>query len=436
MSATTAIPSSNAAASVCSPTRAALVTGRHNWRLNISSPTSFGEASLPKEETTLATFLKPLGYVSAHFGKWHIGEFEKGPAKHHYLPPWEAGFEVSFSTRNVVATRDPYQRADRVKDPQIRKRVNQQLYYDNGTMIPIEVALKDPSLAGDDCRILMDRVEPFLRRMAKQDTPFFIYLCFHAVHTPLVTVPETHQKYYPGLDAKAANYFSNISSIDTQMGRLRALLRELKLSENTMLWFSSDNGPNLKGYKDPQPAAAQDGRFRYSHIGSAGAYKGWKRDSYEGGVRVCGLIEWPAVIKDGISPDYPIVSTDFVPTALAAVGVKPDPKRPLDGENLLPYFRGERSEREVPIAFHANGWDAWMTHQHKIVRPGKKSDWELYDIVADPFEERDLAATEPALLKRLKADWEVWAAGAEADGEAAKRNYPPIPGLKYMTKGK
>ncbi len=429
-----------AAASVCSPTRATLVTGRNNWRVNISSPTAFGEASLPKEEITLAQYLKPLGYTSAHFGKWHIGEFDKELAQHHYMPPWEAGFDVTFSTRNVIATADPYARANRIQDPAERLRQNKQLYYDNGVMIPIDTALKDPSLQGDDCRILMDGAETFIRKMAKSGTPFYIYLCFHAVHTPLVTIPAYHDEFYNDLDAKTANYYSNISAIDAQMGRLRSLLRELRIADNTMLWFSSDNGPNLKGKKNPVSGEAQGGKFSYTPIGSTGAYKGWKRDTWEGGIRVCGLIEWPAVLKTPRVTDYPIVTTDFVPTALAAAGLKPDAAKPLDGANLLPLFKGEQTRRMKPIGFHANGWDAWMTHQYKIVKGGKKGkgtkgEWELYDLEKDPFEEHNLAAQRPEVFQMLHQQWDAWAQDAARDCAATVAKYPPIKGLRHITKG-
>lgn len=429
-----------AAASVCSPTRATVVTGRNNWRVNISSPTAFGEASLPKEEITLATYLKPLGYTSAHFGKWHIGEFDKELAKHHYMPPWEAGFDVTFSTRNVIATCNPYQRANRIKDPKARLLANKQLYYENGVMIPINVALKDSSLQGDDSRIIMDRAEKFIREMVSTNTPFYIYLCFHAVHTPLVTIPETHQKFYSELSAKDANYYSNISAIDAQMGRLRKLLRELKIADNTMLWYSSDNGPNLKGNKNPKKGKAQNGKFSYTPIGSSGAYKGWKRYMWEGGVRVCGLIEWPKVITSKIDRNYPIVTTDFVPTALAAVGIKASPSKPLDGENLLPYFQGKQKRRAKAIGFHANGWDSWMNHQYKIVKGGKpgqgtEGKWELYDLEKDPFEENNIATQNPEVLQQLLKEWKTWADDASKDCAVTAKKYPPIKGLRHITKG-
>ena len=432
-----------AAAAVCSPTRATLVTGRNNWRVNISSPTAFGEASLPKEEITLAEYLKPLGYTSAHFGKWHIGELDKDLAQHHYMPPWEAGFDVTFSTRNVIPTCDPYKiMSSNAKDPEARLKVNKQLYYDNGVMIPLDIALKDPTLQGDDCRIMMDRAVKFVREMAAKDEPFYIYLCFHAVHTKLVPVEKYHKKYYSDMTLKEANYFTNISAIDAQMGRLRDLLKELNIADNTMLWFSSDNGPNLKNKTGVKFADAQDGKFNYTSIGSTGAFKGWKRYEWEGGLRVCGLIEWPDVIKGNLSRDYPIVTTDFVPTALAAVGITPSPEKPLDGENLMPFLRGERTRREKPIAFHSCGWDAWMTHNYKIVKGGKPKQvggstngkWELYDLEKDPFEENNLVEKNPEIFQKLHKDWEKWAEGAAKDCAETAAKYPSLRFRKQMEK--
>ena len=207
-----------------------------------------------------------------------------------------------------------------------------------------------------------------------------------------------------------------------------------------MLWYSSDNGPNLKGKKDPQTGEAQDGRFTYTRIGSTGAYKGWKRYTWEGGIRVCGMVEWPAVLNKNLDKDYPIVTTDFVPTALAAVGINPSIEKPLDGENLLPFFKGDRNRRAKPIAFHSNGWDAWMTHQYKIVKSGKKGEgtggeWELYDLERDPFEDNNLANQYPEVLQRLLREWDAWSTDAIADCEEAKKNYPEIKGLRHITKG-
>jgi arylsulfatase A-like enzyme len=127
------------------------------------------------------------------------------------------------------------------------------------------------------------------------------------------------------------------------------------------------------------------------------------------------------------------VTTDFVPTALAAVGITPSDKKPLDGHNLLPYFRGEEKRRPKSIGFHSCGWEAWTTHQYKIVKGGKekqgggtKGEWELYDLEKDPIEERNIAKQNPEVLQRLIKEWETWAASAEKDCAATAAKYPNL----------
>ena len=146
------------------------------------------------------------------------------------------------------------------------------------------------------------------------------------------------------------------------------------------------------------------------------------------------------MIKKTLNLDYPIVTTDFVPTALAAVGIKPNPEKPLDGENLLPFFKGEVKKRKTPIGFHSNGWDAWMTHRYKIVKGGKpgqgtENEWELYDLLNDPLEEHNMAKENPEVFQQLYKEWQTWSADAAKDCAATKLTYPPIKGLKHLTKG-
>ena len=213
------------------------------------------------------------------------------------------------------------------------------LYYDNGRNIPIAEAQKDPSLRGCDAAIVMNKSIDWIRKQAAAEQPFMACIWFHNVHTPLGKNPELMAQY-SDCDAQEQVYFSNVTAIDIQVGRLREELRKLGIADNTMLWFASDNGPNLKGRKLVKSAAAQDGKFTYTPIGSTGAYRGWKRHLHEGGVRVPGILEWPNRIKTGRITDYPAVTSDYLPTVLDALDIPLPTDRDYDGISLMPLIDG------------------------------------------------------------------------------------------------
>ena len=227
------------------------------------------EAHLPAEEITLPEALKSKGYVSGHFGKWHIGGMTKENAGIHLMTPGMAGFDEWFSTRNVVVTHDPYS-----KD---HKEGDAALYWHNGHNISLAEGQKDPTLRGDDAAIVMNKTLAFIRGQVAAEKPFLAVVWFHNVHTPLGKNPQLMQQY-ADCETQEQIYFSNVTAVDTQVGVLRATLRELGIADDTMVWFTSDNGPNLKGKKNVKYAAAQGGKFNYTPIGSAGAFRGWKRD--------------------------------------------------------------------------------------------------------------------------------------------------------------
>lgn len=405
-----------AAASTCSPTRATCLNGRSNWRVAITSPLRHGEAHVPAEDLTLPEAIKEKGYVSGHFGKWHIGGFTKAEAGIHLMTPGMAGFDHWFSTYNVLPTFDPYKKG---------YKGDTALYWDNGRNITLEEGRKDPALRGDDAAIVMNKAMGFISDQVKAEKPFMAFIWFHNVHTPLGRNPEL-MKLYPDVTKQEKIYYSNITAIDVQVGRLREKLRELGVSENTMLWFASDNGPNLKGKKNIKYAKAQGGKFNYTPIGSTGAYRGWKRHMHEGGIRVPGILEWPAKIKTARVSDYPCVTTDYFPTVLDALGLPLPEDYEHDGISLMPLIEGKATKRDKPIGFHCNGWDAWMEHRYKLVRHGKKDQWELYDLLSDPFEKNDLAEKMPELLARLAKDYSAWAESCRADEEKYRAKYPAL----------
>ena len=227
----------------------------------------------------------------------------------------------------------------------------------------------------------------------QQSKPFLAFIWFHNVHTPLGKNPEL-MAFYSGCTEQEQIYFSNITAIDKQIGRLRMTLRESNLADNTMVWFTSDNGPNLKGKKNPKSATAQDGKFVYTALGSSGAYRGWKRDCYEGGLRVPGILEWPDGIKESRHTDFPAVTSDYFPTALAAAGLPLPDDRTYDGINLLPVIEQENNFLRPPIGFHCNGMEAWTSTPYKIVRSLKNKKRELglgtLQLVQDSFVEHNL----------------------------------------------
>ncbi|VGO16296.1 Arylsulfatase [Pontiella desulfatans] len=456
-----------AAASVCSPTRATVLTGRSNWRMNITSPLNPGEAAIPYSNKTLAEYLQPLNYYTAHVGKWHIGGFEQATAGAYYRPPWTCGFDHCHSTYNVVNTGDPYAalvddyNAAQAGTPNVDKNnivhdmdyiedtVRHDLYWvypppagkeaealGGAWNIPIEIAKDDAFLrSGNDAATTGQKTIDFIREANRQNKPFFIYSCFHSVHTPLSEILE-YKDDYADIDQTiyeaCKKYFTSLTAMDFEIGRIRDELRTLGIADNTIVVFSSDNGPNKKDAPKTYVPGLQGGRFYYTHIGSPGGYRGYKRDEHEGGLRVPGIIEWPAVITTPRSTKYPVVTYDFVPAMLELLGIEPEMPMDGDGTKLLKLLRNQIAENpngtlvnpadeRKPMGFKDSKDDAWMTHTHKLVRtdwtdlPGGAYQWELYNMVNDEFEETDLSTTDPTLLNSMIADWTAWAADVQND---------------------
>ena len=233
-------------------------------------------------------------------------------------------------------------------------------------------------------------------------------------------------KQYADCSVKEQIYYSNITAVDTQVGALRKALRELGIADNTMVWFTSDNGPNLKEKKEVIYAEAQNGKFNYTPLGSTGAYRGWKRFLYEGGILMPGILEWPARIKKPFSTDLPAVTSDYFPTALAAAGIPLPDDREYDGINLLPLIDGKMKKRKG-IGFHCRGMDAWIEKKYKIIRISSKKEqknpWELYDLLKDPFEENNVAKKFPGVVERMNQEFTDWATSVQADEKKVLEKY-------------
>jgi len=376
-------------APVCSPSRGGCLTGRHPYRYGIWTA---NEGHLRKEEISLAEALATQGYVTGHFGKWHLGTLTtnqsgKGPGRNavrNYLTPDMHGFGEWFSTEYAVPTWDP-----------INSTVNP--YYHVGK-------IETENLLGDDSRVLMDRAIPFIRKAVADKKPFLAVIWFHAPHEPVVAGPEFRKMYADkGYDEGQQNYYGCITAEDIQIGRLRKLLRDLGVADNTMLWFTSDNGPEgdeIGGTKQ----------------GSAGPFRGRKRSLWEGGIHVPGLLEWPARIKPGSTTAIPCSGLDYFPTTLDIVGfrMKGQPE-PIDGVSLVPLFEGTMKERPVPIPFETLGGTdtktsrgsprmALVDNRYKLLTDmGNPSEKDLlFDLLSDRGETTDIAAQHPDVVKSMK----------------------------------
>ncbi len=384
-----------AAAPVCSPTRGSCLTARHPYRYGINGANS---GHMPEEELTLAEALKKQGYRTGHFGKWHLGTLTKTvrdsnrggqeKTREHYSPPWDNGFDVCFSTEAKVPTYDPMLTPigwENNTDPEKPFGT----FYWTGP----EERVTD-NLEGDDSRIIMDRAIPFINEATDEDAPFFMVLWFHAPHLPSVAGPK-HREPYKDLPEEAQHYFGCITAMDEQIGRLRDELRTLGIAENTMLWFCSDNGP--------------EGGTDTPENGTTGPYRGRKRDLYEGGVRVPGLLEWPGGFPEARTIDTASCTSDYLPTLLDVLGITiNEGQEPRDGISLLPILKGEKMIRNAPIGFAHGTQRSWMDDQYKLISVDNGKTFELYDLIADPGEQANLADEFPDRVDSMKKAMAAW----------------------------
>ncbi|MGJ8656906.1 MAG: sulfatase-like hydrolase/transferase [Akkermansiaceae bacterium] len=378
-----------ASAPLCSPTRGSCLTGRYPFRYGILAAHTGG---MRVGEITVAEALKKQGYATGFFGKWHIGwvKPEEVSTRGYYSPPSHHGFDEYFATTSAVPTWDPG-----VTPKGWSKWGSEEggtwkggfPYVHNGELA------KD-NISGDDSRVIMDRVIPFIE--ANKDKPFLATVWFHTPHEPVVAGPEYKKRYSKHGELKQ-NYYGCITAMDDQIGRLRAKLTELNLSDNTIIFFCSDNGP-------ADPLVKKD-------AASAGPFKGHKHQMYEGGILVPACVVWPGKIKP-LETSVRCSTIDFFPTIAKISGYKLPSKdnRPIDGIDLMPIITGEVKSRETDLYFGyrrlISGIDgkSIIRGDYKLLREatkGNKSRLRLYDLSKDPYEKKDLADRMSAKVKDL-----------------------------------
>jgi arylsulfatase A-like enzyme len=382
---------------VCSPTRGSCISGRHAFRYGIWEANKGG--GRVKEITLPEVLREHAGYATGHFGKWHLGRFvphqDWGQAtRMDYFTPADAGFDEWFSVVHSVKTYDPYGPAG-IDDP-VEVDTDYNPYFHNG----VEYT---HTLFGDTSEIIMDRAIPFMESAVSQGRPFLACIWFHTPHKDL-DASTADQALYPNGSDGEKKYYGSITAMDRQIGRLRAWLRTRGIENNTILWFTTDNGQTT---------------------GSSGPYLASKRHLFEGGIRVPTVLEWPDRIPQHRTTGMLASTSDYFLTHLDAAGIDYTDPHPRDGISLLPCIAGTMTVRANSIAFQSHDTSVIMNQDYKAmkVRTGAYSDgfasgrglpldeWLLFDMSLTNqylIERTNIASGNPSVVASLTAEYDVW----------------------------
>lgn len=385
---------------VCSPTRACLMTGRYNHRTKCID-TFLGRSMMAADETTIAEVLFDNGYETGIFGKWHLGD-------NYPMRPSDQGFSYSIIHKGggLGQPADPRDNKARYTDP---------LLFENDREVQTKGYCTD---------LFFDKTFDFMEQSKKEGKPFFAYVALNAPHSPYHDVPKDLYQEYKKVDFSSvivptkgkkvdlkkendtvARVASMITNIDDNMGRLFEKLDAMGITEDTIVLFLTDNGPNTR-------------RF-------VGDFQGKKSELYEGGIRTPMWIQWPGVFKAGSVVKKSVAAhIDLMPTLLEACGVKKLPDN-MDGRSVLAKLKDSSSElAERPLVIQYHRGDEISKYHSCTVRKGRwklvhpsgtqkekfegEPAWELYDLESDPGETTNLVDKQPSVVAELQELYEAW----------------------------
>jgi len=369
---------------VCAPTRAGLMTGRYQQRMGFFTAGPLG-AGMPMSEKIFPQYFKTAGYVTAQFGKWHLGPTpEWSPARR--------GFDEVFGFLGRGA--HDYFKLNDPNDP----------IYRGTTPVPESGYLTDR---------LGEETAAFITRT--KDQPFLVYLAFNAVHAPLQAPADEVAQFNTG-NTERNTLLAMGKRMDDAIGLVVDTLKKQGVWENTLLFFISDNGGPLAQTADNTPL------------------RGGKHQDYEGGIRVPFLVCWPGKLKPGETQAV-VSSLDILPTALAASGQASPGDKPLDGINLLPILRGETPASSRNLFWSAGsegGWWAVRSGDWKLV--GERARVSLFDLGKDISEKTDLAAQMPDKVAELTKLHDAWLAEMPEPIQAGAKRFGMAPSVDAKPK--
>ncbi|MDH5397615.1 MAG: sulfatase-like hydrolase/transferase [Cyclobacteriaceae bacterium] len=355
-----------ASAYVCAPTRAGLLTGRYQQRYGFYQAADSREG-LPLTEILLPQLLKEKGYSTGVFGKWHIG------LEHPYRPN-QRGFDAFYGFLGHGA----HDYFDLECDP---SDAHQCIYRNHET-------INDQGYLTDN---LAREANAFIRKNAKADQPFFLYLPFNAVHWPLQAPEEDIAKFNTG-DKERDVLLAMLYRMDLAVGSVINTLKETGQYENTLVFYFSDNGGAAKNKSNNMPL------------------RDYKQSTYEGGLRVPFIVSWPDRIKAGTSTDEPVISLDIMPTICATLGIDLPSDRVYDGKDMTSLLKGKKLKNPLHDQLFWDGDQGqWAVREGdwKLVYD-KKRQLGLFNLKEDIGEANNRASEHPELTKKLEQRYKTW----------------------------
>jgi arylsulfatase A-like enzyme len=384
---------------VCGPSRAGLLTGRHQSRFgydrNPNGDPTDPRGGIPRSEEILPEMLKRAGYYSMLVGKWHMGT-------HPTLRPRSRGFDEFYG---FIEGGHSY-RPEEIEFEDISESKKPYDWYrtklvDNGVRVKFGQYLTDE---------LSDRAVDFVKRRAGQPKPFFLYLAYNAPHAPLQATEKYLARFPHIADPRRRTYAAMISAVDDGVGRVLVELDARGVADNTIVVFMSDNGGVIDRATGEQPVADN------------GTLRGGKSQLFEGGIRVPFAMRWPAMIAGGRDFTRPISAMDVTGTLASQLGILIKPEQPLDGVDLIPYLKGEKTGDPQPVLFFRK-FDqkqaAMVIGDLKYVDTGEFR--LLFNLRSDEGEKVNIAAANAGNMAQLAKLYDVWHAQM-----APQPAFPPL----------